>query len=455
MKYLILIFLFITSLFSETKNITLDEAIVIANKNNKQNKISKIALEIAKVQYEKALSANYPALNALVLGQRANDASYLEMKGSIDLPDKLTAAPLNLDKELAIDTKVKLHGRDTVQGKLELVYPLYTGGKITSIINQAKLNKLLASNTIVRTKEDVNFDVKKYFYGYALTSQLLDIAKNTLDKMQYISQLTKDLYEHGESLNVKKTDYLSSRVTVSLIESIVAKLEANRILVESALINALGLPWDDKLHITYDMNNLVQMNSSLDNLVKDAYENNNDISKMSIILKISDEKIKEKEAGFYPSIAFLADTSHTYNSYEYGVHSKNQEDKWHIGFVAKQSIFDGFKTTNSVKEKKLEKKKVYLLKEMIKEAVALQVKNEFTNSLIAYKQIQVLKKAKKVAKESRELNLRAYQIDAVEPKDMIHSQYVKSYVDADYLKYIHSYLISLAKIEKLIGKELN
>ena len=454
MKYLILIFLFITSLFSETKNITLDEAIVIASKNNKQNKISKIALEIAQVQYDKALSANYPALNAMILGQRANDDSYLEMKGSIDLPDKLIAALPTLDKELAVDTKVKLHGRDTVQGKLELVYPLYTGGKITSIINQAKLNKLLAANTIVRTNEDVVFDVKKYFYGYALTSQLLDIAKDTLDKMQYISQLTKDLYEHGESLNVKKTDYLSSRVTVSLIESIVAKLEANKILVESALINALGLPWDSKINITFDKDNIIPLDYSLDTLVKNAYENNNDISKMDIILKISEEQIKEKKADFYPSVAFLADTSHTYDSYEYGVQNKNQEDKWHIGFAAKMSIFDGFKTTNNVKEKKLEKKKVYLLKEMLKDGIALQIKNEFTNSLIAYKQIQVLKKAKKVAKESRELNLRAYQIDAIEPKDMIHSQYVKSYVDADYLKYIHTYLVSLSKIEKILGKEL-
>lgn len=455
MKYLILMFLFITSLFSETKNITLDEAIVIANKNNKQNKISKIALEIAQVQYQKALSANYPALNALALGQRANSDSYLEMKGSIDLPDKLTAAPLNLDKELAIDTEVKLYGRDTIQGKLELVYPLYSGGKITSIINQAKLNKLLASNTIVRTKEDVTFDVKKYYYGYALTSQLLDIAKNTLDKMQYISQLTKDLYENTESLNVKKTDYLSSRVTVSLVESIVAKIEANKNLAHSALINAIGLPWDSNVNINFDENSFVKLNTSLDELIKSAYQNNNDISKMNIILEISEEKIKEKEAGFYPSVILSADTSHTYNSYEYGVYSKNQEDKWHIGFALKQSIFDGFKTTNSVKERKLEKKKVYLLKEMIREAVALQVRSEFNNSLIAYKQIQVLKKAKKVAKESRELNLMGYQIDAIEPKDMIHSQYVKSYVDADYLKYIHSYLISIAKIEKLIGKELN
>ena len=302
MKYLILMFLFITSLFSEIKNITLDEAILIASENNKQNKISKIALEIAQVQYNKALSANYPTLNALILGQRANDDSYLEMKGNIDLPGGF---PIT---SLPIDTKVKLHGRDTVQGKLELVYPLYTGGKITSIINQAKLNKLLASNTIIRTHNEVVFDVKKYFYGYALTSQLVEISKNTLDKMQYISQLTKDLYEHGESLNVKKTDYLSSRVTVSLIESIVAKLEANKILVESALINALGLPWDSKLNITFDKNNIVPLDYSLDTLVKNAYENNNDISKMDIILKISEEQIKEKKADFYPSLAFLADT---------------------------------------------------------------------------------------------------------------------------------------------------
>lgn len=68
MKKLLLFLTVTVSLFASENKITLNDAIKIALENNKQAKISKIALEIAQVQYEQALSANYPAINAMVVG---------------------------------------------------------------------------------------------------------------------------------------------------------------------------------------------------------------------------------------------------------------------------------------------------------------------------------------------------------------------------------------------------
>ena len=272
--------------------------------------------------------------------------------------------------------------------------------------------------------------------------------------MTYISSLTKQFYESGESLNVKKTDYLSIQVTVALIESIVAKIEANRYMVRSALANAMGLPWDSEIEAKYTNDELLPQNYSLSKLVQDAYTNNSDIRKMDIALKISKQQIKEKKSGHYPSLALMGEVSHTYNSYEYGYLSEDNENSWNVGFAAEMPLFDGFKTTNMVNEKKLERKKLFLLQDMVKDGIALQIKNELNTSLIGFKQIQTLKKAKKLARDSRELNIRAYQIEAVESQKVVESQYIESYIKADYLKYVHDYLLSLAKIDKLIGEEV-
>jgi len=478
MKAVILLVIMANILFANVKKVTLEEAISIALENNKQSKISKLALDVAHAQYQQALSANYPTLNAMFVGQRQKQDRLFEMKGDITLPadtakslamvnlmlnnnmDVATArATVNglpagafANSTLALDTDVKAYGRDTVKGSINLQYPIYTGGKISSIIEQAKLNKLLALNTVKREDSNVVFDTKKYFYGYVLTNELHKIAKSTLDRMIYVQDLTKTFYESGDSLNVKKTDYLSVQVTVALIESIVAKLEANKVLVKSALINSMGLPWNSDIDVKYTAK-LVPPNYTLASLVEQAYKTNSDITKMDIALRISKEQIKEKQAGHYPTLAFLADVSHTYNSYEYGFLSDDQENSWSIGFAANLPLFDGFKTTNEVNEKRIEKKKMYLMQDMLKEGIALQVKNELSNALIGFKQIKTLKKAKKIAKENRKLNIRGYQIDAIEPEDVIQAQYIEAYVKADYLKYVHDYLISLAKIDKLIGKE--
>ena len=467
MKFLLGLLLISNILLAKEKEITLNEAINIALENNKQSKISKVALEIANVQYKQAISANYPAISAMIVGQRVKEDVVYQQRGSYALNSEETAAlvsslnnavvpaaaypngliiPANLDATAL--------GRDTVKSSLNVLYPLFTGGKVSSVIEQAKLNKLLAMNTIKRNDLDVVYDIKKYFYGYVLTNELYKISKTTLDSMTYVSQLTKQFYESGESLNVKKTDYLSIQVTLALIESIVAKIEANRYLVKSALANAMGLAWDSEIEVKYTNNELLPPKYSLSKLVQNAYKSNHDIRKMDIALKISKEQIKEQNAGHYPTLALMGELSHTYNSYEYGYLSDDKENSWNVGFAAKMPLFDGFRTTNMVNEKKLEKKKLYLLQDMLKDGVALQIKNELNTALLGFKQIQTLKKAKKLASDSRELNIRAYQIDAVTSQKVIESQYIESYVKADYLKYVHDYLISLAKIDKLIGKEV-
>jgi outer membrane protein TolC len=272
--------------------------------------------------------------------------------------------------------------------------------------------------------------------------------------MEFISQLTKDFYEGGSNLNIKKTDYLSVQVTVTLIESIVAKLEQNRELVRSAISNTMGLPWDKVIEPVYSDNDILPPNYVLSDLIKEAYKTNTDIKNMDIALKISQEQIKEANAGHYPNVVLMGEVSHTYNSYEYGYLADDKENQWSVGFAVDIPLFDGLKTTNSVKEKELNKKKMYLLNDMLKEGVALQIKNELTKASIGFKQIQTLKKSKKLAKENRELNIKGYQIGAIDPEDVIQTQYIEAYVKADYLKYVHDYLLSLATIDKLIGQEL-
>lgn len=481
MKITIFLLMITLSLFAEIKELTLKQAIKIALENNKQSKISKVALQIAQAQYEQALSANYPALNAMIVGRRFDEDRIFKLRGNISLPSNLTktlalantlkisdsairngtqnkiaSTPDNAFPQGNLYTEIDsiVQGRDTIKSSLKILYPLFTGGKITSIIEQAKLNKLLATNKIKRDEINVIFDIKKYFYGYVLTKELYKIVNGTLKRMEFIEEMTKQFYESGESLKVKKTDYLEIQVVVTLIKSLVAKIEENKKIVKSALANSMGLSWDSEIEPKYSDNTLLPPNYILNDLIKQAYKTNSDITKVDIALKISKEQIKEKKSGHYPTVALQGEVSNIYNSYDYGVLNKEQRNSWNIGFMINLPIFDGFKTTNMVKEKKLQRKKMYLIQDMLKQGVALLIKNELTKASIGFKQIQTLKKSKKLAIANRKLNVKGFQIDAIEPEKVIQSQYIEAYVKADYLKYVHDYLLSLATIDKLIGKEL-
>ncbi len=222
-----------------------------------------------------------------------------------------------------------------------------------------------------------------------------------------------------------------------------------------AIANLVGLKHNDIVHIKYDSHKILKQNSSLQRLIKDAYTLNPDINSINLALKIKDEQIKEVRSNNHPMVNLFGNVSKTYNSYEYGYLNEEHENSWNIGVAVKFSLFDGFKTKNEILEKKLDRRIVEEQKILLEEGLALQLKNEFIKSSIGYKQIEILKDAVDTASENSKMNFKGFQYEMVEAKDLIQSQLVEVYVKADYLKYVHDYLVSLATIDKLVGTKID
>lgn len=463
MKKIVIILFFITSfIFAKEVKITLDEAVKQALENNGLNKISKLNLEIAQAQYEQAISANYPSLDAVLYANRDNKDTVFQQRGTFKLPPSLVGVisaltppgtPPTTTISADIDSKAK--GRDILRGSLEMNYPIYTGGKIEALINQAKLNKELVKTSIIRAENDVIYDVKKYYYGYILTNELHKLVNKIYKNMKFSTDLAKDFLENSTTLKINKTDYLNAKLTTSLIQSTLTKIELNRSMLKAAIGNLIGLKWDDTVIIDYKESEILNQNIPLQILIQKAYELNPDINQINLAVKIKDEQINEANSAYYPQVGAFGSVSHTYNSYEYGYLNQDNENTWNIGLAVKMSLFDGFRTTNKVLEKKLNKRVMDEQKILLEEGLALQLKNEFLNSSMGYKQIQILKEAVETAGENSEMNLKGFKYEMVEAKDMIQSQLIEAYVKADYLKYIHDYLVSLATIDKLVGKKLD
>lgn len=460
-KIVLFTLLCLSLLYAKEIKIDLDAAIRQALENNGLNKIAKINLEIAQAQYEQAISANYPSLDAVLYANRDKNDTIYQQRGVFTLPQSLVGAISALTPPgtpptttISADIDAKARGRDTVRGSLEVHYPLYTGGKIEALINQAKLNKELARATITRAENDVVYDVRRYFYGYILTNELHKVVSKIYKNMKFSTDLAKGFLENSSNLKINRTDYLNAKLTTSLIQSTLTKIELNRDLLKGAISNLIGLKWDDTIIIEYKENEILNQNLPLQKLIENAYALNPDITKVNLAVKIKDEQINEVNSAYYPQVGVFGNVSRTYNSYEYGYLNEDNRDSWSIGIAMKMSLFDGFRTTNKVLESKLDKKIIDEQKILLEDAVALQLKNEFLTSSLGYKQIQILKEAIDTAAENSEMNLKGFEYEMVEAKDVVQSQLLEAYVKADYLKYVHDYLVSLATIDKLVGKKV-
>ncbi|RXJ67145.1 hypothetical protein CRV08_11175 [Halarcobacter ebronensis] len=438
-------------------DLTLDKAIDLALENNGLNKISKLNLEIAKAQYEQALSANYPSLDAVLYAKRDDKDTIYQQRGEFKLPADMAAALGMMgitSTSISADIDTIAVGRDTVRGELEVNYPLYTGGKISSIIQQAKLNKEIKAEAIKRSESSVVYDVKRYFYGYIFVDSLYKLINDIYENMKFSRDLTKEFLENGTTLNIKKTDYLNIKLITSLIETTLYKIDTNRKILEGAIGNLIGLKYNDVIKITYEKQEILKQNQDLETLVKKSMDFNSDIRTIDLALKIKDQQIKEAKSEYQPMVNLFGNISHTYNSYQYGYLYEENANRWTVGLAVKMSLFNGFKTDNQVLEKRLDKKVVNEQKILLEDGLALQLKNEFIKSSFGFKQLKALQEAVDAATENSATNFKAYKYEMVEAKDLVQSSMMEVYVKADYLKSLHDYLISLATIDKLIGKKL-
>lgn len=62
--------------------------------------------------------------------------------------------------------------RDSTAETLQMILPLYIGGKITSIVNQASLDKEIAQEEYKRCSLQVVRNIKRYYHAVKLTHWL-------------------------------------------------------------------------------------------------------------------------------------------------------------------------------------------------------------------------------------------------------------------------------------------
>ncbi len=424
--------------------VNLEESLNIALEKNRQRLVSKAAIEIAKAQHEQALSAYWPQLKLSAIATRMDeDPNFIFPSSTLTVP-VLGSVPVPKQD-------VKLLDRDTLLSSLVLTYPVYTGGKRAAISKQAEIGIKIAKESARRTDLQVIYDVNRMYYGSVLARALRKLGQDTLERFEVTLDLTEHLYKKGAG-TVKKTDYLRTQVIVSSIRSMLELLRSNVSLAKAALINSMGLDWKTQIELSEEEIPFRPLKSDLTKLVTDANQFNPDLTQLQLALKIAKAKIKENKSGYFPMIAFTGNLKHIDNSYDKGLTNSTNRDSWTIGLAMELPLFNGFRTKSKVREAIARLDKIKQEKILFREGITLQVKDAFLQIARAQGQVGATKEALNAAQENRELNVRAYQDELVETRDIIEAQLLESFINAQYLKALYDHIENLTRLEFIIGK---
>lgn len=462
-------------------NIDLKSAVEIALENNKYHRISEMELKTAEAKYNQAMSAQYPHVSVKAVAIRQDEPTMFHIQGTSQFPTDIAqsfalASATALDEVNALgtgtnthstlistlntinsgnlppigmpfDVNVKAMGRDLYNEQIDLLYPLYSGGKIEAGIKQASLNQLLVREKIRETDTDIIFNVKKYYYTVLLVQKLCDQSAKTFDDFKTLEGLTKVLYEGG-STRVNRADYLRMVAIVNMFQSINQDMTTQLELSKSALVYALGVPWNTEIDIKDKefQNKIVLLN--INDVLLKTYDSNSLIAQSNIASKILDAKIDLIRGDYLPAVVLTGNARHLGGDESGYINSENT-NSWTIGIGMEWKIFDGFKTTSEEEEVRFDRLILEEKKTLLREGLALQIKSGLIRVEDGFKKEKSLFNAIRASSESSKMMIEAYNEDMADLKDVMETLMMDFYTYNEYIKQQYQMALAMAELEKI------
>jgi len=416
---------------ASTYSLTLEDAVKVALKNNKDIQIKEQEAAAVKAAILEARSVFFPQLNA--------SFSY-DHSGSVI---SLSSTPTT-KKDMGIFTGYR---NDNKMGA-ELNQIIYNGGANTANLRQKQVQFDAQMETLRAQKLITEFEVKRLYYGLLLAQETQRIAQSLLDQAKAHYEEVKKKYEQGTA---SRFDSLQSSVQVSKLEPEFIKAKSTVELIDAELKKLLGLKMPDNL-ILKDSFAYNRIEIKEDEFLKSAYLDNPEMKLMALGIDINKWSIQMARSGNKPQINAQIGTN--YRSNDVGDMINTRHNNWQAGIAVSVPIFDGFSTKAKVDAAKARYTGAKLQKDNLGEEIAVDIRKACLDLQKAQSVIDSQRESVGEAKEA--LKIAEVRFDNGEGTnlDVLDAQVSLSQVEKNLSEGIFDYLMAEAYLNQTMGKSM-
>ncbi len=387
--------------------LTLDEAIKIALKNNPADKIASSKIKEAEGKITQARSMLAPKLDLLGKYFYTNNLPNFFPQQMKQVPVMTAAGPVaGQFVPLRPLSPFPSNSRDVFTFDLNMVYPLYTAGKITHANQNAKILKSLYENNKDQTDAEITYNVKKAFYNILFLNNVIALHKRVIAQLNEHLNLAEKAYEEGVR---SQFEVISFKAKISEFRSKIVDLEGKLEVAETGLKNLLNLPMDDSVqcegNLTLNEDEIGKIKSSL---IDEVYESNHQLKMLKKKEKLVGNLEKINSADNKPTLFAFANY-HVYHGKDFPPYDDSWRNGWAAGVGIKMKIFDGNFTSGKVQEAKAVIEGVKNMEEGLKLKLRFQFKSTQEKIKSLESQLQAVKNTLSVAEKGYEIAKISYE----------------------------------------------
>ena len=411
---IISILLFPCILKAEEISLTLDEAVAIALRDNRDILLKTEDIKKAKEKIAEAKASLFPTLS--FTGGWTNTRGYYSK---------------DLAQDYSTQTTLKQY--------------LYKGGKTINTIKQNEYKFAVSEAILDKTKLETVLNVKKGFYTLLLAQEFNNLNKVILDNTQAHLKTMEERFQGGEA---SESDILRIKESIASVEGAYEASLNQAEASQSLLRNLLYL--DEKVQIKPDAQFIYEPREiAYDEAFLKAMQTRPEIRQYEAQIKADKKAIEIAKADNRPNI--YASWDYYSRSHISATTAKNWNDYNVMGLTFSWPVFDGWQTKAKVEQAIVDLKETQLTREKTIKDIALELKNAYLSLKNAIAQIKATESEVKVYSDNLASVKQKYQ------------QGIASFLDTNdaNLKYavsifnkkqaVYDYIIATSSFDKATG----
>jgi len=378
----------LAKLNAQTSQMTIEQAVELALKNN-------FDINIAKNSSQESINNNtlgnagmIPRVDLNASGIFASNTTKQEFSNG-----------LSVDKP-GVQSKNITTGAYLTWTVFDGLKMFATHEKLQQLESMGELNaKIQIENTIVK--------VITAYYTIVMQKQMINGLKNNIDVSEERLKIAQKKFDIGA---VSKVDVLQAKVDLNVLKSTLMRQNTLLSNAKADLNQLLIQPVDQDMSVT---DSIPMMNQfKYEDLKNSIIANNSDLLFAQKNIEVSKSMIKEGKSTYYPKLNLNANYIFSRAQNQAGFSLLNQNLGVNLGFTASWTIFNGFNNVNNVKNLQLNLENTNYEYENLKTLTQLGLVKSFKKYQDDIAILQLEEENQVLAKENLDIALERFRLGA-------------------------------------------
>ncbi|MBR2058680.1 MAG: TolC family protein [Fibrobacter sp.] len=286
---------------------------------------------------------------------------------------------------------------------------LYAQGKVGTGIEIAKAYKRVSEVNLENKKAQVRYDVANAFDQLIYLDSAISIMYASKDMLQENLNFVEQSLKSGLATEL---DLIRVQLSMDQLNSKIASTEKKRILARNALLNTMGLEWENDVQFQGDLRDPAAGYTYPDTSMANVKKRRRELVMLEETENMKNLNIEIEEGGYKPTVVLLGGIKYANNKNDFFDWDAPKWDKLnkYVALNVTMNLFNGMKTRESVTQAKSSLRSTQIQKETAERGFRMQIESCANTLEDENSQIEIAKRQIDLAQRNYDLTNDAYKL---------------------------------------------